>query len=93
MRKLEVCRKVLNYGSDAQRTLVYYILVDILGEEEDGSELENYGVSILIDEISEEASIRAITMSQVKISRLADLLASNLVTPVSLEEVICDWLS
>lgn len=92
MRKVEVCRKFTDLGCKEQRTLSYFITVDTVADNISESPLEYFGVSVSIDEISEEASVRGITFSYSRIHHLTDILATNLVTPISLPDVVSDWL-
>ena len=81
--RIETARKITDLGKAGQRTLVYYIL------KEKGS----YGVGISIEESGEESVVRDVTVSEERALRLSDLLATNYVTPVSLRDVVYDWLS
>ena len=93
MRKMEVCKKVMNLGTQTQQTLTYFITVDEMADQLSGTVIEQYGVGVSIMEAAEESSVRRITVSADKIRRLSDLLASNMVTPVALRDVIDDWVS
>ena len=87
MTKSEICRKVTDLGKLGQRTLVYSVTCDINQSERD------YGVSISIAENGEEMAIRCITTRVEQALGLVDLLASNFVTPVCLEDVVLDWIA
>lgn len=92
MKKEEICRKIIDLGKDSQRTIVYYLVIS----EDDFTELEkpvkSYGVAIEVKERNELTAVSKITTRTEKANRLLDLLASNFVTPVSLYDVVYDWL-
>ncbi|MEG1988300.1 MAG: DUF6514 family protein [Oscillibacter sp.] len=63
----------------------YYLLAedrDTLGE--------SYGIRIICGE--EKESVRDITMSQNKILALLDRVMTGVVTPITLRDVVEDWL-
>lgn len=85
MTKTEMCRKVtgLNGG---QRTLVYSLI-----DEE--VETARYGVSILFEESADEKEIRRLSNDRERIEKLIDLLATDFITPGSLDDVVYKFLS
>ena len=64
----------------------YYLLVET---EERGR--KQYGVKIASD--GDEAALRDVTVSRQDIQTLGELLMEFLVTPVSLRDVVEDWLA
>ena len=63
----------------------YYILVD------GGLSCESYGVKVAGPD-GEEASVPNITVSVERIDQLLELLRRNCVSPVTLRDVVLDWL-
>lgn len=92
MRKIIICEKKMRTDSGETLTLVYSITVDALLETPPGAELESYGTSICIHESGEECSLRHITTASSEIFSLTELLSANLVTPLTLPDVVYDWL-
>lgn len=79
-------RKILMGTSCCQgETVKYYLLEDTAG-----SIAQQYGISLECG--SEQASLPGITVSQSRILALLDTLMSGSVTPVSLQDVVEDWL-
>lgn len=72
-------------GSCGTEKLSYYLLAEDVGEA-----VENYGVQV--DGLGETAAIRCVTLSQVHAQTLADSLMRNGVTPISIRDVVDDWL-
>ena len=66
-------------------TVKYYLLEDAAG-----SIAQQYGVFLECG--SEQVSLPGITVSQSRILALLDTLMSGSVTPVSLRDVVEDWL-
>ena len=93
MRKIEICRKIINFESRTPLTLIYSVTVDEWGDSPDGSALEYYGVSIAIGESGEESYVQRITFNIQKIYALIMLLSGNDVTPVTLCDIVDDWLA
>ena len=56
-----------------------------------GLSCESYGVKI-VGEDGEEASVPNLTVNAGRIDQLMDLLVRNGVTPVTLRDVVEDWL-
>ena len=77
-------------GEDGrERRYRYYVLVGELPLG--GLSCESYGVKI-VGEDGEEASAPDITVSAARIDALVELLCRNAVSPVSLRDVLDDWL-
>lgn len=93
MRKMmiEICRKVTDLGKERQRTLVYFLTAEMDTVTYD-SPVEIFGVGICKLETGEKKIFRNVTSLRSRAEELVDILATNFVTPVSLEDVICDWL-
>ncbi len=88
MRTVEYGRTSLGKG---KATMRYYLTVDtyVCGA---GCELESYGV-LVSGEDGETAAVRCITPSAERIEELLAVLLRGRVTPVSLKDVIEDWVS
>ena len=87
MERLGICRKITDLGRYGQRTLDYFVTAE---GEVDG--YPSYGVGIAVCENGEETMVRGITTKEDEARSLADILATNYVTPVSLGDVVYDWL-
>lgn len=92
MRKTEICRKTAALDDGRELTLIYYMTIDELTDIMTGQEFENYGVCVCLFESGEEETIRSVTFNAKGIQALLDLLSSNLVTPVTVGDVVYDWL-
>lgn len=92
MRHIEICRKTSQLNADKESTIIYYITVDQVNDADAGIDLENYGVGVTIAESGETKIIPNITFSKTEILLLAALLATHLVTPVTVGDVVEDWL-
>lgn len=80
MRELFMGRKQV-----LEQSMDYYLLEE---QREDAS--EKYGIRILCEQ--ETACIRGITDSQCGILSLLDRVMEGLVTPITLLDVVEDWL-
>ena len=69
----------------------YYILIDQM-EVSGGFACESYGVKVVCRRDGDLEEIPNITTSISRIDELMDLLVRNLVTPVTLRDVVEDWL-
>lgn len=67
--------------------LEYYLLVSLLAKD-----LEIYGVKIVKQRSGAAASAPGITVSSRRIFHLIDLLSNRIVTPISLADIVEDWL-
>jgi len=83
MKETEYCRKTVNLGRYGRRTLVYSLL---------SNERGGFGVSIAIPEFGETEIVEDIVPDRGTVLSLLDMLATNFVTPVSLRDVLEDWL-
>lgn len=93
MRELLFASKSVQAEEGKAHQFDYYIVVeDILRERE--LFCENYGVKIASAPDGENCmEVLNITLSFQRIQELAKLLSENIVTPVSLPDVLEDWLS
>ena len=89
MIKTEACKKVLDLGGERQCTLTYYL---VSSDKNDDIDMRQYGVGISIPERNDEELVGNITPDREKAMQLIDLVASNFVTPVTLRDVVYDWL-
>jgi len=85
----EICTKVLWLGTGSQLTLTYFVSVDDGTGDLPGP---HYGVGIRVKETGNVTFVRSITPEREKAERLADILASNFVTPTALYDCVYDWL-
>jgi hypothetical protein len=72
-------------------TLAYSILIDEITDGS-GNTLESYGIRVSALERGETTLLRHITVNRNKILELTQKLARNFVTPVTLRDVVYDWL-
>ena len=89
MRELlvDTCQAV---GEDGRsRGYRYYILVGEMAVG--GLTCESYGVKI-VGEDGEQAALPDITIRPARIDQLMELLVRNAVSPVTLRDVVEDWL-
>lgn len=92
MRQMEIYRKSSKLYEEKESTIVYYVTIDELNDNTAGIVLETYGVGVTICESGESAVIPNVTFSKSGIFSLIDLLANYLVTPVTVCDVVNDWL-
>lgn len=83
-------RLLENKRSQAEQFWRYGLLVDDI--EVDGFRCESYGVMITDCATGQEHRRRHITSSAMDAASLLDLLVRNRVSPVSLDDVLEDWL-
>ena len=86
MKKIEMCRKVMDFGKEGQRTLVYYLIKS----ERKGKIRTVYGIGVRMQETGEEAVYIDVSSDYKTVCRLLDLAASGYVTPITLGDVIYD---
>ena len=78
--------------TDQTGTVRHYDYSILIGEMDVGSyACESYGFKVA-EQGGEQASIPNITCSAARIDELSDLLVRNGVTPVTLSDVLSDWL-
>ncbi len=90
MRDLFLKTLTLLDESGAARRYDYYITVDQVKMGQ--LPCESYGVKIVEQGGGEAAVAAHVTCSQSRIDELSELLLRNGVTPVTLKDVVCDWL-
>ena len=83
MKETELCRKCAVFENGGRRTISYCLLSEC-------GESRGYGVRIRIAETGERASAADLTQSMPEAEELIDLLATELVTPTTLGDVIED---
>ncbi len=91
MRQMEVRRNQARL-CDQEKTLIYTITIDEVTEPVSGLELESYGVGVAILESGEAGIVPNVTFCRTKIESLIETLAAHLVTPVTVRDVVEDWL-
>ncbi len=92
MRQMEICRKSIRFDESVECTAIYFITIDDLSDPATGIELETYGVGITLSESGETEVVSNVTFSKTGIFSLIDLLASHLVTPSTVGDIVIDWL-
>ncbi len=89
MQEMVVDRKNLEDEQGKQREYIYSV---VIGERRlGGFSCEDYGVKIA-ETGGAEAMAPDLTTSVSRIDELMDLLTRNTVTPVTLADVVSDWL-
>lgn len=88
MKKIEMCRKVVDFGRKDQRTLVYYLIKP----ERETKPITTYGIGVKIEETGEESMFIDVSPDHRFVCSLLDRIASGYVTPVTLGDVIYDNL-
>jgi hypothetical protein len=88
---MEICRNEISLDQ-VQEILVYYVTINDLIDTASGITLESYGVGVTLCESGETSVISNVTFSKTGILELINLLASHLVTPVTVCDVVDDWL-
>lgn len=90
MRELYVDSRGTEDETGRKRRFDYYILI---GEVDTGQFFcESYGIKITQPEEDAACAIPNITTSAARIDSLLELAMANVVTPVSLSDVVADWL-
>ena len=92
MRHMEIDRKTIRFPKE-ERTIAYYITADVLSDPVTETARTLYGVGVTILESSETEVVSSILFAKEDVLNLARLLADNLVTPVTVSDIIVDWLS
>lgn len=90
MRELFLKTVVLEDAKNVARKYDYFILID-----EPGAGVlfcESYGIRVAEQGSGEECRIPHITTSMSRIDELAELVTNGGVTPVTLPDVVADWL-
>lgn len=87
MREKLVVRRYFYSKMAGPLILEYYLLVSPLAKD-----LEIYGVKIVEQRSGVAASAPSLTVSSRRIFRLIDLLSNGIVTPISLADIVEDWL-
>ncbi len=90
MRELFLGTRAVTDTSGAPRRYDYSILID----DEGGAPFfcENYGLRVAEQGSGEECRVPNITCSISRIDELSELVVKGGVTPVTLRDVVADWL-
>ena len=91
MNKDEICRKIIKLGRYGTRTLIYYVVTSFITEG--ALARKAFGVGIEIAESGEAEYYEDLFTDRAWAVRLLDLLASNCVTPMTLKDIIIDFIS
>jgi hypothetical protein len=89
---MEVYRKTVRFPQ-AERTIAYYITADVFSDPATETARTLYGIGVTILESGETELVSSILFAKEDVLRLARLLADNLVTPVTVCDIVVDWLS
>lgn len=90
MRELYVGSCMIERESGERCSFDYYILI---GEIDTGQFFcESYGIKIVRSDSTSICEIPNITTSAARIDGLVELVLTNKVTPISLRDVLEDWL-
>ena len=89
MEKTEICRKIIRLENGESRTLVYSLVTQ---RRDVFCTADRYGADIEIAETGEEAAVNDISTDRDSALRLIDILATGYVTPVSLRDLVYDYL-
>ena len=90
MRELFLKTLNLTDSSGRPHSYDYYITID---EMNVGTyACESYGVRITRQDHGESAAVHNITCSIARIDDLCELIVRNTVTPLTLQDVVSDWL-
>lgn len=92
MREMEYCKKSVSFDTEEPKTLVYHVTIDEMHVPASESIIETYGIGVTIFESGETALIQNVTLSKSRIMSLSGLLAAHLVTPVTVNDIVEDWL-
>ena len=97
MREMIIAEEQLTLENGTDCLLSYYVVISEVSSDE-SLILENYGVKIVMrsvergNECIDEAAAMNITGNAFKIFELACLLSKNNVTPMSLMDVVIDYI-
>lgn len=85
---------VKNAGETAENGSAYTYSYSILVDEVDTGSFycESYGVRVMEEHNGETAMVQHVTTDMQRINALVSLLARNAVSPVTLRDVVEDWL-
>ena len=86
---LEVGRRRIDLGERGEITVVY----SVISEYDSDFMCDMYGVSVRIDESGEEEKLAGITSLADEAFELASVLINGKVTPVTLKDVVNDWIA
>ena len=86
---LEVGRRQIDLGERGNITVVY----SVISEYDNEFMCDMFGVSVRIDESGEEEKLAGITSLAAEAFQLAYFLINGKVTPVTLKDVVSDWIA
>lgn len=89
MTKMKIQQCTITDEMGKQREFTYDLVVEV--QECQGLQLENYGVAIS-EEGGNQEEVLGITSSRSRIEGLLDLLIQYQVSPITLLDVVSDWL-
>jgi hypothetical protein len=92
MRQMEISRKTVKLDGETDSTIIYFVTTDDLTDPETQVSFEIYGIGVTILERGETGMISSMAFNKKDVFSLAELLASHLVTPVTVGDVVVDWL-
>jgi len=84
MRETEFCRKYAEFENSLKRTVLYCLLSEC-------GENGGWGVRIRIAETGERRDAADLTQHRAEAERLLDMMATGLVTPSTMADVVEDW--
>lgn len=90
MRELFLKSGIIEDAQGRARSYDYFVLVDEVNA--DSFSCESYGVKIEEKGSGQSCAVPHITTSAERIDQLCELLLSGCVTPVTLRDVVLDWL-
>ena len=86
---LEVGRRQIDLGERGYITVVY----SVISEYDNEFMCDMFGVSVRIEESGEERKLAGITSLADEAFQLASVLINGKVTPVTLKDVVSDWIA
>ena len=93
MIRKEICRKTIELEDDTRVTFIYCLVGENVTYEFDSdTKYARFGVEITNENGTDSAGIVDVTENEKEAEELARLLAKHTVTPVTLHDVIYDYL-
>lgn len=89
MRKIKLYEQNLKDENGKKREFHYYLLAEEI--ETEGFFCENYGVMVS-EPTGESSDVFGITIKRERAEKLVDFLSRHKVSPVTLLDVVADWL-
>ena len=89
----EIARKTILKGTGKEKTFVYYVTESTPEPAfQDVGRGRRYGVCVSDESGQERLAVNDVTGIKDTAERLVDILARNEVTPVTLYDVVYDWI-